>query len=584
MVSQMVPLGMTEFGAIVALGWRNEGPPAAELWVDLPSPMFGLASGWSSLGPLPNRGVDRVTGVVFSPSLRVNAHAGATDAIAGDNAPVATLVVGSEAPLAPARVFTEVMPTWNWTALAVSEDGATVGVVTEDPSGTEGRILSCWTFGEEAGVFGSPDSGPADVVALAVTRGLYAVGVAFDAASPANPQYAVLMRATETLRLDDIADGRFVFAAAIDRTRSILAARVREDGGMQLCRLVCDAVDPTVDGKTEDDDIAPFLENLVAADLKADVNLDGELDGVDLQMFWDALPTDNAPEVDWGTRALQLTLCAELFVDSNVWPTSIQLAAETGLRALLGVQVLAPTQLHTPDCVAAVMGQSPSCASDWDDACEAHAAAFYAASNGSHPTVSFGCEEIVCAIDSTCCDDWDSACAAMAITNCNTPGIGCAWTGQPWPYSPRFLSYCGANNGMTFPSPCFNECCFHHDACWGSCGRHQGPSQGLGGGVELNARISCDLRFKRCMHSKCLNGSGDPHYQPPGSECPTPVALCKFVANGYYHAVRRHGDEAWCACCASVDMQLCHLVPQTWPPPPPRPPALPPSRLPYFHY
>ena len=103
----------------------------------------------------------------------------------------------------------------------------------------------------------------------------------------------------------------------------------------------------------------------------------------------------------------------------------------------------------------------------------------------------------------------------------------------------------------------------------------------------MNARISCDLRFKRCMHSKCLNGSGDPYYQPPGSECPTPVALCKLVANGYYYAVRRRGEKTGCDCCASVDMQLCHLVPQTWPPPPPRPPALPPSRLPYlpyFHY
>jgi hypothetical protein len=109
------------------------------------------------------------------------------------------------------------MPSWNWTAIAVAEDGATVGVVTEGQSLTEGRTLSCWAFGAEAGVFRSPHSGPTDVAALAVTSGLHAVGVAFDAANPANPQYAVLMRATETLRLDDIADGRFVFADAIDR-------------------------------------------------------------------------------------------------------------------------------------------------------------------------------------------------------------------------------------------------------------------------------------------------------------------------------------------------------------------------------
>jgi hypothetical protein len=189
------------------------------------------------------------------------------------------------------------MPSWNWTAIAVAEDGATVGVVTEGQSLTEGRTLSCWAFGAEAGVFRSPHSGPTDVAALAVTSGLHAVGVAFDAANPANPQYAVLMRATETLRLDDIADGRFVFAAAIDRTRSILAARVREDGGMQLCRLNCGAVDPTIDGKTDTHDIAPFFESLVAANPKADVNLDGELDGIDLQMFLEALATDNAHEV-----------------------------------------------------------------------------------------------------------------------------------------------------------------------------------------------------------------------------------------------------------------------------------------------
>ena len=100
-VSQMVPLGMTEFGATVALGWRNESSPAAEMWVNLPSPMFGLADGWNPLGPLPDRGPDRVTGVVFSPSLRINAHAGATGAIDGEDAAVETLVVGSEKRLDP---------------------------------------------------------------------------------------------------------------------------------------------------------------------------------------------------------------------------------------------------------------------------------------------------------------------------------------------------------------------------------------------------------------------------------------------------------------------------------------------------
>jgi hypothetical protein len=170
----------------------------------------------------------------------------------------------------------------------------------------------------------------------------------------------------------------------------------------------------------------------------------------------------------------------------------------------------------------------------------------------------------------------------MATANCNVPGIGCAWAGQPWPYSPRFLLSCGANNGMTFPSPCFNECCFHHDACYGSCGRHQGPSQDVGGGVALNAKASCDLKFKKCMHSKCVNGSGDPYYQPPGSECPAPLANCKFQANGYYHAVRRYGGTAWCACCGAVNMQMCYLIPQTWPPPPtrPAPPQVPGPRFP----
>jgi hypothetical protein len=63
-VSQMVPLGATEFGAIVAIGWRDGESTAAEVWVSLPASMFGLSAGWSSLGPLPASGVDRVTGVV----------------------------------------------------------------------------------------------------------------------------------------------------------------------------------------------------------------------------------------------------------------------------------------------------------------------------------------------------------------------------------------------------------------------------------------------------------------------------------------------------------------------------------------
>lgn len=64
MVVEMVPLGATEFGAMVALGWRSGSSAVAELWVNLPSPMFGLPNGWSSLGPAPDSGIDRTAGAV----------------------------------------------------------------------------------------------------------------------------------------------------------------------------------------------------------------------------------------------------------------------------------------------------------------------------------------------------------------------------------------------------------------------------------------------------------------------------------------------------------------------------------------
>ena len=588
-VSQMVPLGATEFGAIVALGWRDGESTAAEVWVSLPAPMFGLSTGWTSLGPPPSPGVGRVTGVAFSPSLRVSAHAGATATVFGPEAELETLVVGSEYATAPTRIFVERLPEWDWVATAVSEDGAAVGIVTEAESANDGSTRSCWIYGEESGVFHSPAGGSVSVVALAVTNGLHAAGVAFDGVDPLQPQYAVLMQANDTTRLDDLADGRFVFASSIDPSLSILAARIRQDGGMQLCRLVRDSVDPTLDGKTDELDIAPFVENFVNRSEKADVNLDSEVDGNDLQMFWNALATEETPEVDWGARALQLSVCAELFVDPRFWPVSVRIAAENGLRALIGVGTLEPMALHTPECVAAVTALLPVCADDWNDSCEELAADFYNSANADQPTVSHYCEEIVCAIDSTCCENWDALCATLAGNNCNTPGVGCAWTGQPWPYSPRFLSYCGANNGMAFPSPCFNECCFHHDGCYGSCGRHGGPTEGLNGGALQNAKASCDLSWMRCMRQKCVTGSGDPYYQPPISECHSgDVAGCKYIALGYYTAVLYGGNDAWCECCGSTDApqwdrsEMCFPTPLPWPPPAPPAPAPPPVPGPRF--
>jgi hypothetical protein len=587
-VSQMVPLGATEFGAIVALGWRDGESTAAEVWVSLPAPMFGLSTGWTSLGPLPSPGVDRVSGVAFSPSLRVSAHAGATAAVFGPEAELETLVVGSESATAPTRIFVERLPEWDWVATAVSEDGAAVGIVTEVETATNGPTRSCWVYGEESGVFHSPTAGPASVVALAVTNGLHAAGVAFDGVDPLQPQYAVLMQANDTMRLDDLADGRFVFASSIDPSLSILAARIRQDSGMQLCRLVRDSVDPTLDGKTDAEDIAPFFESLVAASPKADVNLDGEVNGVDLQMFWEALSTEQDPDVDWGARALQLSKCADLFVDPRFWPVSVRIAAESGLRALIGVGTLEPMALHTPECVAAVTALLPVCADDWSDACEELAADFYNSANADHPTVSHYCDEIVCAIDSTCCENWDALCATMAENNCNTPGIGCAWTGQPWPYDWTYGGYCGAAGGDSYPNQCFNECCFHHDACYGSCGRHGGPIGGIGGGVVRNGKGSCDFRWHHCMRQKCRTGS--PQWNPPGSECPSNLADCYRVAEVYFDAVffSPSGAAAWCACCGSTDApqwdrsEMCFPTPLAWPPPAPSAPAPPPVPGPRF--
>ncbi len=183
---------------------------------------------------------------------------------------------------------------------------------------------------------------------------------------------------------------------------------------------------------------------------------------------------------------------------------------------------------------------------------------------GAHPPVSDWCREFVCSSDPTCCgNEWDGACASLALFGCaQFPGTGCPWIGQPYPYLWTFGSYCGEANGMSFPDSCFNECCFRHDVCYGSCGAHEGDL------LDPDPKVSCDKAFKSCMHHKCV--VGEPNFTPPLSACPSPLGWCKFQANGFYHAVRRRGDEAWCDCCKAVDPfpLRCTPIPVALPPPP----------------
>ncbi|RKP18422.1 hypothetical protein ROZALSC1DRAFT_23255 [Rozella allomycis CSF55] len=61
---------------------------------------------------------------------------------------------------------------------------------------------------------------------------------------------------------------------------------------------------------------------------------------------------------------------------------------------------------------------------------------------------------------------------------------------QTQPYN-KTQEYCGPNTfNITVNSTFFNECCYHHDECYGTCG---------------TTLKECDTKFDNCMEKECAN-------------------------------------------------------------------------------
>ena len=224
-------------------------------------------------------------------------------------------------------------------------------------------------------------------------------------------------------------------------------------------------------------------------------------------------------------------MAVERFVPIDAWPATVQRACYARLRALMSVEVVEPAAIHTPECRVHVITEHPNCANQWDASCEDATAVFYSQGNQARlgPWLTVNCHAAICAVQPSCCDYiWDSSCEVLATLNCTlAPGFGCNWSGQPYPYDWRYLGYCGASGGATFPVACFNECCFEHDLCYGVCGMRPG---------ETNLRLGCDETLLECALSKCLTGAAG--YNPPLSACPAPLENCAAAAYVFYNAIR----------------------------------------------
>ena len=422
---------------------------------------------------------------------------------------------------AQAAILSQFVTSGNVELTAVNQDGEAVGLAfdaAEPPS-----QQACWIRGQSFGAFAQPSSTPHRLVPMAVGVGLVSVGMAFDESDATSEARAVIMRPERTVFLDDVASGQFVIASSISRCGSILAARIRNDGVLQLCRLADTAVDPTGDDLINTEDVAPWIERFGIGDEALDVNLDGALDGNDFIEFLSRVDDRVAPQEDWNNRALELVMAVERFVPIDAWPATVQRACYARLRALMSVEVVEPAAIHTPECRVHVITEHPNCANQWDASCEDATAVFYSQGNQARlgPWLTVNCHAAICAVQPSCCDYiWDSSCEVLATLNCTlAPGFGCNWSGQPYPYDWRYLGYCGASGGATFPVACFNECCFEHDLCYGVCGMRPG---------ETNLRLGCDETLLECALSKCLTGAAG--YNPPLSACPAPLENCAAAA------------------------------------------------------